>query len=99
MKTETMDSLGAAGTKAVLLGAGTAAGGWLTASEFAAVVGALVAIGGLLLSWHYKRAANARHVAEHELRQRERQLRIDLMQAAGRPIPAESDIGRLECDE
>ncbi len=99
MKTETMDSLSATGTKAALLGAASAAGGWLTASEFAAIVGALGAIGGLLLSWYYKRAANARYVAEHELLQRERQMRIDLMQTTGRPIPAESDIGQLEFDE
>ena len=102
MKPETLDSIGAAGTKMSIVGAGTAGAGWLTASEFAAIVGALVAIAGLVVTWYYKRKANRRLEAEHLLRQQERQMRMDLMRATGQPRTAcdtPSDLGALEAIE
>ncbi len=102
MKPETLDSIGAAGTKVTILGAGTAGAGWLTASEFAAIVGALVAIAGLVVTWYYKRKANRRLEAEHLLRQQERQMRMDLMRATGQPRTAcdtPTDLGALEALE
>ena len=99
MKTETLDSLGAAGNKATILGGGVAGAGWLTASEFAAIVGAMVAVAGLVITWYYKREANRRWVEEHALRQQERQVRIDMMRATGHPVPHDTDLGALEVDE
>lgn len=102
MKPETLDSIGAAGTKVTILGAGTAGAGWLTASEFAAIVGALVAIAGLVVTWYYKRKANRRLEVEHLLRQQERQMRMDLMRATGQPHSAcdtPTDLGSLEMAE
>ncbi|ADU99458.1 holin [Alicycliphilus denitrificans] len=101
MKTETLDSIGAAGNKVTIVGASLSGAGWLTASEFAAIVGALVAIAGVVITWYYKRQANRRLAAEHALRQQERQMRIDLMRATGLPqVPCgDTDIGRLEFDE
>lgn len=102
MKPETLDSIGAAGTKMSIVGAGTAGAGWLTASEFAAIVGALVAIAGLIITWYYKRKANQRLEAEHLLRQQERQMRMDLMHATGRPHTAcdtPTDFNALEALE
>ena len=102
MKTETLDSIGANGTKLSIIGAGTASAGLWTASEIAAIVGALVAIAGLIITWYYKRAADQRMVAEHSLRQQERQIRIDLMRSTGQPHTAcdtPTDIGALEGSE
>lgn len=99
MKTETLESLGAAGNKATIVGGSVAGAGWLTASEFAAIVGALVAVAGLVITWYYKREANRRLVAEHNLRQQERQIRIDMMRATGHPVPHDSDMTPLEADE
>lgn len=99
MKTETLESLGAAGNKATIVGGSVAGAGWLTASEFAAIVGAIVAVAGLAITWYYKREANRRLVAEHNLRQQERQIRIDMMRATGHPVSHDSDMAPLEADE
>ena len=99
MKTETLESIGAAGNKAAIVGAGLSSAGLLTASEFAAIVGALVAIAGLIVTWYYKRKANRRLEAEHLLRQQERHMRMDLMRATGQPrTPCDTptDLGALE---
>ncbi len=103
MKTETLDSIGTAGMKVSIIGAGAASAGLWTASELAAIVGALVAIAGLAITWYYKRQANRRLAAEHLLRQQERQMRMDLMRITGRPVnPAcdtPTDLGALEAVE
>ncbi|KZK31994.1 holin [Delftia sp. GW456-R20] len=102
MKPETLDSIGTTGMKVSVLGAGTAGAGLWTASEVAAIVGALVAIAGLIITWYYKRKANRRLEAEHLLRQQERQMRMDLMRATGQPHTAcetRTDFGALELQE
>ena len=102
MKPETLDSIGTAGMKVSVLGAGTAGAGLWTASEVAAIVGALVAIAGLIITWYYKRKANLRLELEHLLRQQERQMRMDLMRATDQPRTAcdtPSDLGALEAIE
>lgn len=99
MKPETLDSIGTAGMKVSVIGAGTAGAGLWTASEIAAIVGALVAIAGVVITWYYKRKANRRLEAEHLLRQQERQMRMDLMRATGQPRTAcdiATDMGALE---
>ncbi len=99
MKNETIDAAAAAASKLTLAGAVGGFWGWLTANGTLGLIGACVAIGGMAINWYYKREANRRLIAEHELRQRERQMRIDLMRATGRPIPHDSDLGALEADE
>lgn len=99
MKTETLESVGAAGNKTAIAGASLTSWGWLTSNEFFGLIGAIVAIGGLLVTWYYKREANRRLVAEHALRQQERQIRIDMMRATGRPIPHDTDMAKLEPEE
>ena len=49
-------------------GAGLGVFGWLLSSQFVGLAGLVVALIGVLISWHYKREANRRHVAEHALR-------------------------------
>lgn len=102
MKPETLDSIGTAGVKMSVIGAGTASAGLWTASEVAAIVGALVAIAGLVITWYYKRVANLRLDAEHQLRQQERQMRMDLMRATGQPHTAcdtPSEFGAMEAEQ
>ena len=99
MRTETLESISAAGTKASIAGAGLSSFGLWTASEIAAVIGALVAVAGFVITWYYKRRANDRLEAEHLLRQQERQMRMDLMRATGQPHTAcdtATDMGALE---
>lgn len=43
----------------------------LTASEFAAFVGAVVAVVGLLVQWYFNRRRDRREQAEHEARMRQ----------------------------
>ncbi len=106
MKTETLEAIGAAGNKATIIGGSVAVAGKWTATDVAAYIGAAVAIIGLLITWYYKREANRMRIeankrddAAHQLRQQERQLRIDLMRATGRPVPHDSDMAPLEMDE
>lgn len=75
-----IDTMSQMGDRATIAGAGLAGLGWMSASEFAAIVGAIVALGGLIISWYYKRAANARLDAEHHARMREQALRLKLLQ-------------------
>lgn len=79
MKVETLDTVGAAGTKVTTAGVGMLGFGWITSTEFATFAGAVAAIGGFLVMWYYKRAAtklrerlaleeNRRAEEEHQLR-------------------------------
>ena len=99
MKPETLESVGAAGNKAAIAGASLTSWGWLTSNEFFGLIGAVVAIGGLMVTWYYKREANRRLIAEHALRVQERQIRIDLIRATGRAMLHDTDMAKLEADE
>lgn len=68
MKNETIEALGATGSKTIVTGAGLTSFGWITSNEFLGLVGAVVAVAGLVITWYYKREANLRHAREHELR-------------------------------
>lgn len=68
MKNETIDTLGGAGSKAIVAGTSMTSWGWITSNEFFGLVGAMVAIAGLVLTWYYKRESNRRQALEHELR-------------------------------
>lgn len=65
------DTIGLAVGKAGTYGGGTSALLFgLTASEFAAIVGALVAIAGLVIQWYFNRRRDRREQEEHEARMR-----------------------------
>ncbi len=94
---ETVETLGATGAKTIGVGASLTGFGWLTSNEFLGLVGAMVAIIGLFISWHYKREAKKikreaflaelaiaeRKDARHE---REHQMRMHIMQTTGIPV-------------
>lgn len=101
MKTETVEAIGAASSKATALGAFAGFWGWLTSSGTLGLIGAMCALGGWYVNWYYKREANRRHAAAEEHKRQEREMRMDLMRATGRPIypPRDTDLGVLEADE
>ncbi|MFT4041507.1 MAG: holin [Thermomicrobiales bacterium] len=100
MKTETIEALGAASSKITAAGAVTSFWGWLTSSATLGLLGVLVALCGTLVSSYYRRKADQRHEAEAEQKRRERDLRMELMRATGRPIfTHDTDLGALEADE
>ena len=99
MKTETIDALATAGSRTTGGGAVVGFLGWLASSQAIGLLGICIALLGALVNWFYKREANRRHAAEHALRQQERQIRIDLMRATGRPVRHDTDLGALEADE
>lgn len=99
MKPETLDSIGANGTKLTIVGAGTSGVGMLSASELAAIVGALVAVAGLVVSWYFKREAMQLRRLDDARKDREHQMRMSLMERTGVPIQhpeCDTDLGGLE---
>lgn len=99
MKSETIDTLATAGSRTTGGGAVLGFLGWLASSQAIGLFGVCIALLGALVSWYYKREANRRLVAEHALRQQERQIRIDIMRKTGRVIPGDTDLGELGVDE
>ncbi|WP_010465723.1 holin [Acidovorax radicis] len=89
MKTETIEQVGGAANKVTLAGAGMTGWGWLASNEFLGLVGALVAVGGLVVTWYYKREANKRHADEHRLR----------MARLRRGMDSDTDLGELGAEE
>lgn len=73
----------AAASKSTYGGAATSFLGWLLSSEFTIIVGLVVAVGGFIVNWYYKREANRRQAAESA-------LRMELMRRAVRPVVSES---------
>lgn len=86
---DTIEALGATGSKAIATGAGLTSFGWLTSNEFLGLVGAAVAIAGLAVTWYYKREANRRQAREHALR----------MARLRRGLGEESDLGEQGAEE
>jgi hypothetical protein len=65
----TLDTtMAAVGSKATYTGAGTSIFGWLTANEFAVLIGVAVAIGGFVVNWYYRHKEDRRQQAEHDRR-------------------------------
>lgn len=102
MKTETVEAVGNASYR-VTQGAAAVTGlSWLTSNEFYGFVGALVALGGLWVTWYYKRKADRRMEEEHVACMRREELRLALMRATGDPFagarhdPVDTDHGKLE---
>lgn len=99
MKIDTLESIGAAGSKTAIVGAGMTSWSWFTSNEFFGAVGALVAILGLVITWYYKREANRRLSQEAAHRARERDLRMSLMMGTGRPVQHDTDLATLEAED
>lgn len=89
MKTETLDTISAAASKVTIAGATTSAVGTFMLNNMVGIIGLLIALAGYLTNAHYKRKANARHAAEHELR----------MERLRRGQRTDTDLGALEADE
>ena len=101
----TTESVGiAAGKTAVYGGAVTAAASGMTLSEMGVIVGGIVAVLGMIFGqyWAWKRnarqaAADQRDADEAAQRKAERELRMSLMRASGRPVyHQDTDMGKLE---
>lgn len=98
MKTETLDSIGTAGVKVSVVGAVGSGWGALSVNELAAIIGALVAIGGFVVTWYFKREARLlaewEAIARNEREQAEHDLRMELMRTTGHPTapPAASHV-------
>lgn len=102
MKAEAVDlSIAAAGSKATYVGAGVTGLGWFLSNQFFGLMSVLIALAGLPMNWHYKRKAERLIIREAEQRYQELQMRMVLMRAIGKPVPAhqDSDLGRLEFEE
>lgn len=98
MRTEAAQLASEIASKSTYISAAYAVLGWLTSSQSAVLFGVLAAMGGLAINWYYKRKADRRLEAEHALRQKERQARIDLMTKSGKPSH-DSDLSPLgECE-
>lgn len=91
-------AVAAAASKATYSGAGLTGLGWLFSNEFAVLAGILIGLAGLLVNWHYKRQANGRYRAEHEMRRREHEARMARFRA-GMPAVLDGDTDSLELDE
>ena len=89
MNNEAINHLATLGDRTAGAGAGLGVFGWLLSSQFIGLAGLVVALIGVLISWHYKHEANRRHVAEHALRME--RLRH------GRRV--DTDLGELGVDE
>lgn len=87
MRTDTIDQVAAAANKTTIAGGGLAGFGWLTSNEIYGLIGAAVAVVGLLVTWYYKREANRRHAELHEIKMA--RLR------AGLDDPTDTDNGGL----
>lgn len=72
---QTAQHIADTGEKITIGGGVASAWGFLTSNGFVGAVGALVAIGGLFVTWYYKREANRRLAAEHKARMLEFELR------------------------
>lgn len=99
MQTETLETLATVGERTAYTGGVGSTVAFLLSSQFFGLAGVVIALVGLLVNIHYRREVNRRQVAEHNLRQAERQLRIDLMRQSGRPIPSSTDFSNLGVDE
>jgi hypothetical protein len=92
MRTETVELAASVGNKTTMAGAGMTGLGWFTSNEFFGLIGAVVALAGLGITWYYKRESNRRQAEESELRKQEIELRMRLMRYGGKPL----DGGELE---
>ena len=80
MKTSTMDSIGAASAKtSMTAGAVTATFSFMSHEMLFGIIGVLFTLLTFIMSWHYKRKADARADAEAQHRAQEHELRMELL--------------------
>jgi hypothetical protein len=89
MNDEAINHLATLGDRTAGAGAGLGVFGWLLSSQFIGLAGVIVALIGVLISWHYKRESNRRHMAEHALR----------MERLRRGQRVDTDLSELGVDE
>lgn len=89
MNNEAVNHLATLGDRTAGAGAGLGVFGWLLSSQFIGLAGLVVALIGVLISWHYKRESNRRHIAEHVLR----------MEHLRRGQRVDTDLSELGVDE
>ena len=89
MNDEAVNHLATLGDRTAGAGAGMGVFGWLLSSQFIGLASLVVALIGVLISWHYKREANRRHIAEHVLR----------MERLRRGQQVDTDLSELGADE
>lgn len=89
MNNEAINNLATLGDRTAGAGTGLGVFGWLLSSQFIGLAGLVVALIGVLISWHYKRESNRRHVAEHVLR----------MERLRRGQRVDTDLSELGVDE
>lgn len=99
MKQHMMERVSEASMKvSITAGATSAFWGWLTVERIFSLIGLLVAVGGMLISWHYKRKATAMREREAALREELLRARIEhlRMGATAAALQSDTDPGRLE---
>lgn len=85
------------GKTAMYGGAASAFVGGLTLSDVGIIVGIVVGVLGYFSSQYWARKRDRRQQAETLQKQAERDLRMSLMRASGRPVYHEdTDMGKLE---
>ena len=89
MNNEAVNHLATLGDRTAGAGAGLGVFGWLLSSQFIGFAGLVVALIGVLISWHYKRESNRRHIEEHALR----------MEHLRRGQRVDTGLGELGADE
>jgi hypothetical protein len=107
MKTETIDTLSTVGSRTTGGGAVVGFLGFLASSQAIGLFGVAIALLGALVSWYYKHKADKRQAmdemrreAEHQRREAERDLRMQLMRTSGIPIfHSDTDMGDMGADE
>jgi len=89
MKMETIEQLSTVGARTTGAGASVGLYGWLASSQFLGMVGAAIALVGLLVNWYYKRQSNirSRHIYL---------LQVERLKRGTDPI---TDFSQLEADE
>ncbi len=89
MKTETLETIASVSSKVTTAGAAGSVIGTFLINNMVGIIGLLIALAGYLTNAHYKRKANKRHVAEHELR----------MARLRRGMDSDTDLGELGAEE
>lgn len=102
LKTETIEAVGRSSQIVTQSAAAVTGLAWLTSNEFYGFIGAVVALGGLGVTWYYKRKADRRMEEEHALRMERERLKVKIMRTTGIELPSsldgdrDTDLGKLE---
>jgi hypothetical protein len=89
MRTETLETIANVSSKVTTAGAAGSVIGTFLINNMVGIIGLLIALAGYLTNAHYKRKANKRHAAEHELR----------MARLRRGMDSDTDLGTLGAEE